>query len=134
MGAIVVDASIVIGHFDARDAHHPAIERELAEAWARGDDYVLPASVLAESMVGRFRREPATAQERRDTTIQLFGDVRVVDEGVAIEAARLRADRPGLRLPDALVIATGIVDDAAVLTCDARWAAVDKRVRVVEPG
>jgi PIN domain nuclease of toxin-antitoxin system len=132
MGAVVVDTSIVIGHFDSRDAHHPSVERVLAEAWARGDDYVLPASVLAESMVGRFRRDPATALQQRDVTIALFGDVRVVDEDVAIEAARLRAAQPALRLPDALVIATGIVDDAAVLTCDARWAAVDRRVRVVE--
>jgi len=37
------------------------------------------------------------------------------------------------RLPDALVIATGIVDDATVLTCDKRLADVDSRVQVVNP-
>jgi PIN domain nuclease of toxin-antitoxin system len=134
MGAVVIDTSVVIGHFDSRDAHHPSVERVLTEIWTRGDDYVLPANVLAESMVGRFRRDPGTAHERQVATIALFGDVRIVDEDVAIEAARLRAAQPALRLPDALVIATGIVDDAAVLTCDARWAAVDRRVRVVAAG
>ena len=57
----------------------------------------------------------------------------MVDADVAKAAARLRARHRSLRLPDALVIATGIVDDAAVLTCDRRLAAVDDRVQVLDP-
>ncbi len=131
MGAIVLDTSVVIGYFDPDDAHHSPVGDALLMAWERGDGFVLPASVLAESMVGRLRYQPSTAESRRIATIELFGDVRVVDEDVAIQAARVRAAHPGLRLPDALVIATGLVDDATVLTCNARWAAVDRRVRVV---
>jgi hypothetical protein len=47
-------------------------------------------------------------------------------------AAELRAQHRSLRLPDALVIATGIVDDASViLTGDARWDGIDKRVELL---
>ena len=47
----------------------------------------------------------------------------------------LRAAHRALRLPDALVLATGDVMEAdVVLTCDARWGAWSERVEVVEPG
>ena len=131
MGAVVVDTSVVIGYFDPADAHYEAVEPALLDVRERGEEFILPASVLAESMVGRLRREPSTAQLRRVATIEMFGEVRVIDEAVAMHAAQVRASHPRLRLPDALVIATGIVEGATVLTCDAQWAAVDERVRVV---
>lgn len=133
MGAVVVDASVVIGFYASGDAHHDLVVREIVSARRRGDWFVLPATVLSEVMVGRLRRDPASAAERHRRTVRRFGPVRVVDEDIAIEAARLRAAQRALRLPDALVIATGIIDDAdAVLTCDARWADVDERVRVLQ--
>ncbi|OLT10974.1 hypothetical protein BJF78_28140 [Pseudonocardia sp. CNS-139] len=63
--------------------------------------------------------------------VGLFGPVRPVDEEVAVTAAELRGRHRSLRLPDALVVATGIVEDAVVLTCDKRLADVDPRVQVV---
>lgn len=77
----------------------------------------------------RDRPDQLDAAIARMTT--LFGAVRVVDHPVAVAAARLRAAHRSLRLPDALVIATGVVDDAAVLTCDKRLAAVEERVTVL---
>lgn len=51
---------------------------------------------------------------------------------MVLEAARLRARFPVIRLPDALVLATGMVDDCAViLTADKRWGPVDPRVQVL---
>ncbi len=67
---------------------------------------------------------------RRDL-IAFFGPVRTVDEQIAFATSVLRNRFRSVRLPDALVIATGIVEDAVVLTCDKRLAAVDPRVHVV---
>ena len=129
MGAIALDSSVVIGLFRPADAHHHPVQAELGAARVRGDTFVLPASVLSESMVGGYRKGTATDMRRR--IVGLFGPVRVLDEEVALTAAELRGRHRSLRLPDALVIATGIVDDAVVLTCDKRLAAVDPRVQIV---
>jgi predicted nucleic acid-binding protein len=57
-----------------------------------------------------------------------------VIEDIAETAAELRAHHRALRLPDAVVIATGDVLGAdAVLTGDARWRRVSRRVRVIRP-
>jgi PIN domain nuclease of toxin-antitoxin system len=55
-----------------------------------------------------------------------------IDRDVAKIAAALRATHKSLRLPDALVLAVGRVARAsAVLTADASWRSVDRRVQVV---
>lgn len=57
-----------------------------------------------------------------------------IGAGAAEHAARLRARHPDLRLPDALVIAHAEVIDAdELLTTDASWAGLSRRVRVVSP-
>lgn len=129
MGAVALDASVVIGLFRPDDAHHETARAELAAARRREDVFVLPASVLSEAMVGGYCN--GTAPEMRRRIVGLFGPVRAIDEAVALAAAHLRARHRSLRLPDALVVATGIVDEAVVLTCDGRLADVDPRVQVV---
>jgi PIN domain nuclease of toxin-antitoxin system len=64
-------------------------------------DTVLPASAYAEVLVEPWRR------------------------------GGLRSQHRGLRLPDALVLATAEGLDAHVLTCDRTWARLRRRVRVV---
>jgi predicted nucleic acid-binding protein len=129
VGAVALDTSVVIGLFRPADAHHLSAQAALAATRARADDFVLPASVLSEALVGGYRNGTATEMRRR--IVGLFGPVRVVDEQVALQAAELRQRHRSLRLPEALVIATGIVDNAVVLTCDRRLADVDPRVQVV---
>ena len=131
MGAIVVDSSVVIGFIKAEDAHHKAAVAEIQATRIREDVLVLPATVLAESLVASYRAGPEIAERMRQDLTAFFGAVRPVDERVAAASARLRADIRSLRLPDALVIATGIVDDAVVLTCDRRLRTADRRVQVV---
>ena len=131
-GALVLDASVLIGFIHADDAHHEGASQAIADARLRGDTLVLPATVLAETLVREYRAGDAEGHELGDELLALFGPERVVDEAVARTSARLRAGHRSLRFADALVIATGIVDDADVLTCDHRWAAVDPRVRVLE--
>lgn len=129
MGSVALDSSVLIGLCRREDAHHDAVRAEIAAARVRDDSYVLPASVLSEILVGGYRN--GTAAELRRRIVGLFGPVRVLDEQVALVAAELRSQNGSLRLPDALVIATGIVDDAVVLTCDHRLGAIDPRIQVI---
>jgi predicted nucleic acid-binding protein len=133
MGAVVLDSSVLIGFVHADDVHHLSASHAIKSVRDEGDEFVLPATVLSELMVGYIRNRPASARAFAQQLVAGFGPVRDVDQEVAYAAAELRAGNRGLRLPDALVIATGILAGATVLTCDARLATVDHRVRVVPP-
>lgn len=129
MGAVVLDTSVLIAFLETNDALHPAAVAGIRAVRQRDDELVLPATVLAETLVGAHRTGTA-AQLRRDL-VAFFGGVRVVDDDVAAAAAALRHRYRWLRLPDALVLATGAVDDAIVLTGDQRLGRVDPRVQVM---
>lgn len=132
MGSIVLDSSVLLGLMDTGDAHHAAAARRIIDHTAAGGLFTLPAIVLAEILVAEARRGQPAVQKRYTQVDMFFGPVRPIDEKVAVEAARLRAKHRSLRLPDALVIATGIVDKAdAILTADKKWESIDKRVEVL---
>lgn len=129
MGALVLDSSVVIGLFEPRDAHHQSASSAIIDARAAGAQFVLPSSVLSEVMVGAYRNGVAAIKHRIITG--LFGPALPPSEEVALAAAELRSRHRSLRLPDALVIATGVVAHAGVLTCDRGLATVDQRVQVI---
>lgn len=128
MALIILDASLVIALLDSADQLH----RQSLRAFERvaGEELVIPASALAETLVIPSR---AGKLEEARAKIQML-DLRVaaLDESIAVEAARLRGRLRKLRLPDALVIATGEVLKAdSILTGDRSWQRVSRRVRVV---
>lgn len=131
MGTVVLDSSVVIAFVNEDDAHHRTAVSELRAARWRDDELVLPVTVLSESLVGAHRAGAGFAADMSRRLLGLFGPARPPDVEIADMAARLRARVASLRLPDALVIATGVVDDAVVLTCDRRMSAVDPRVQVI---
>ena len=79
------------------------------------------------------RRIGATAVRRTDAFVDAIIDsVEPIDREIAKRAAKLRASHQTIRLPDALVLATGQARGAStILTADRRWAGVDRRVQVV---
>ena len=113
---IVVDASVLIAHFDERDAQHERAERVLLDVAGRS----LRASpiTLAELLVGPARQgrlEAATAALNRLA-------VREVELGHDAPArlARLRAET-GLKLPDCcVVLAAQDAQADTILTLDDR--------------
>ncbi len=130
MGAVVLDTSVLIGALDPSDTHHAATLR--AVPGYRQHGFSVPASVLAEVLVPTARDRPDEVLALRDRIGALFGPIRAIDDDVAMAAAKLRALHRSLRLPDALVIATGIVDDAdVILTADVRWRGIDTRVELL---
>jgi predicted nucleic acid-binding protein len=128
MALIVLDASVLIALFDPADALHS----EMAAALRRhvGDDLKIPASAYSESLVGPARR--GRSKEATESIRALLAEVVVLNEHIAEEAAELRAHHSKLRLPDALVIATGNVLDAdVILTGDSAWRRLASSVQVV---
>jgi predicted nucleic acid-binding protein len=132
MGTVVLDASVVLALFDPGDALHAASAAAARRRRNAGDTFLLPASVLAEVLVGAARRNDAELEARRNLAVAAFGPPHPVDEAVAVTAARWRARHRALRVPDALVFATADVASAdAVLTGDKRWQGIDPRVEVL---
>ena len=128
MGLTVIDAGILIGFFDDRDAHHLGAKRELANGRQRGDQIAVPASALAEALVSPARDGESSITAIREFIERLPLVVAELDLETAVVAARLRA-RHGqkLKLPDALVIATAIHHGAGVLvTTDRGWPTKSK--------
>ncbi len=133
MGAVVLDAGVLVGLLDPEDASHERATSALHELRRARDQMLLPSTVLAEVLAGANRLGPAAVRTVEAFVDGLVDQVCAVDREVARAAARYRARHRFLRLPDALVLAVGQVLRAdAVLTLDERWSRVDRRVRVVE--
>ena len=136
-GPIVLDTSIVVAYLDGSDQFGPL-------AAFLFDDFVAPgthpatisAVTVTECLVRPFRAGPE-AVTLASTFLGHFPNLRVraVDPEIATEAARIRA-LTGLRTPDALVLATAVVDAiGTVVTADAGWrraASMLTGVRLVE--
>lgn len=133
MGAVALDASLLIGFLDPGDALHEACAAALRQH--AGNELVLPASAYAELLVGPSRAG-RRAVERAEAAIGELGiAILPLDRETARAAARLRARHAALRLPDALVLGAAEVSGCDVLlTGDARWSKVSRRVRVVRAG
>jgi predicted nucleic acid-binding protein len=122
VGLIHLDAGILISFLDGDDAHHAAARQLLAEALDAGDRLAMASSAFAECLVEPARRGPADIQTVRNLVDRVPVAVIPLDVEVATVAARLRAKHRAIRLPDAIVIATAIVDRADQLaTTDRRW-------------
>jgi predicted nucleic acid-binding protein len=125
---IVLDASVVVAFLDPADAHHEGAVSALASH--AEDETVLPASAYAETLVHAARQGELDAVAEKVKA--LLARVQPIDEPVTARAAVLRAERPALRLPDALVLACGEALAAdLILTADRRWRDLP-RVRVLD--
>ena len=128
MGIALLDTSVVIGALNRDDALHQAASQAIR---VERDRHALAISALsyAEILVG-----PLRAGGRAVEVIERFAaQVRIVELSPAIArlAAELRATR-GLKLPDAVIVATGLRLEAdVIMTADARWKGIE-RVMVVD--
>lgn len=123
MGLTIIDAGVVIGTLDANDAHHEAALEALRTGLDRGDRFAVPASVYAETLVGPFRRGDEAVVEAEAFFADMGIRIEPISREIARLAARLRAEHGrGLRLPDALVIATTEALQAeCAVTTDRGW-------------
>ena len=122
MGLTVLDAEVLIGLLDGRDAHHDAAHAALGALRDRGDSLVLPASALAEILVGPCRNGPDAVATVWALVERVPVAIAPIDADVAMAAAQLRARHRSLKLPDALVIATAAHLEADhLVTTDRGW-------------
>ncbi len=133
MGLIVLNAGVVIAVLDASDVHHATAMQALADAQDAGDGFVLPASAYAECLVSPSRSGPEAVATVDQFLDALPARVEPATRAIGRVAASLRAAHgPGLRLSDALVVATAVVLAAErIITTDARWPEVPVMVEVV---
>ena len=130
MALAVLDASVVIAYRDPADALHA---RAVAAFRPHGsDEFVLPASVYAEVLVGPMRHSQAAVASLEEFIGDFGMRIAPLTAKIAALAAVLRAQDPALRLPDAFVLATGEDSDAGVvLTGDSAWSKLSGRVRLI---
>lgn len=127
MGLTVLDAGVIIAFLDANDAHHAEAQAALGDARSRNDRLVLPASALAEILVGPSRNGATAVAAVRDLVDRVPIAVEPLDAEIAVAAAAIRARHRSLKLPDALVIATARHLDADhLITTDRAWPSRSK--------
>ncbi len=130
MAVVVLDASVLVAYLKVSDSLHS--RAVLAMATHQYDELVLPSSAYAEALVGVYHVGPsgvATVEQ----CLQAFAmRVEALTSEIAHRAAWLRSQRLSLRLPDAFVLATGdILNAALVLTGDAAWPRISPRARLI---
>jgi predicted nucleic acid-binding protein len=118
VGTVVLDASLIIAFLYPADAHHRVARQVLAPWLAPEHTVLVPASVYSEILVGPIRTRADDIVERFLSATE--SRIVAIDRAIARRAAVLRATRSGLRLPDALALATALEHDAAFLTFDTR--------------
>lgn len=127
MGAVILDASVLIALLDVADSHHVQAVNDVEAADEAGAELVIPASGYSEALVA-FAREDRVVDARNAVT-GMGIRVAALDAPTAEVAAELRTGHSSLRLPDAMVLATARRLRGELLTYDAnlRRAASDAR-------
>ncbi len=107
-GLTVLDASILLAHFDDTDPHSEAAAAILADA----DQVAASTITLAEVLVGAARAG------RLDEQLAAIAELQItelpLEPGAAAALARLRADT-GLRMPDCCVLHAALSSQAQAL-------------------
>jgi predicted nucleic acid-binding protein len=118
VGALILDASVLIGLLDTADSHHDRAVDDVEAADRDGDQLLLPASAYSETLVAfaRARR----VQEAREAVTAMGITVVSLTDKIAERAAELRARHRQLRLPDAIVLATAQEHGGRLLSYDRR--------------
>lgn len=130
---VYLDANVFIYVVEGIEAHAPAL-RPLLPAVASGRvSAVTSALTLAEVLVHPFRTGNVRREQAFARTVRSGGGLTVepVTEAVLIGAARVRADRPSFKLPDAIHVATAQLAGCAVLVTNDAGIAAAPGVEVV---
>jgi predicted nucleic acid-binding protein len=125
----VLDTSVLLAWLEPAEPHHEVVVEELSEARSSGD-LAIPVTAFAEALARPYRQS-SQAGRRVERKLTEIGQVVPTSIEVGRRAAQLRAVRP-IKLPDALIVATGLeLNAAAILTLDERWSAIDPRIKVL---
>jgi predicted nucleic acid-binding protein len=101
---LLLDAEVLIGALDERDAHHPRA-RELFTKWHDDQDAVVISAVNLTEVLIAPSADASKLTVARQAIAALGVSVHQPNEAIAVEAARLRQRHP-VSLPDAYCLAT----------------------------
>jgi predicted nucleic acid-binding protein len=118
MGALILDASVLIALLDTADAHHTRAVEEVDDADRQGSTLIVPASAYSKALVAFARAE--RIGDAREAIAAMGITVAPLDAAISEAAAVLRAAHDRLRLPDAIVLATAVNLHARLLSYDKR--------------
>lgn len=119
---VIIDASVLVAHIMGSEATSPAATQLLDGFLANGrNSGVISALTVSEAMVS-----PSRIGRAREVGLGILDmpglTVRSVDFLVGAEAARIRG-ATSLKLPDAIVIATGVLTSSTILVTNDRLLA-----------
>ncbi|MEP6640052.1 MAG: type II toxin-antitoxin system VapC family toxin [Chloroflexota bacterium] len=122
---ILIDTSVALAYLTGTELASPAAEQLFDAFVATGRNAAaLSVVTVGEILVRPFKAGPS-AVATAEGFLRHFGEIRLLDVtyDVAREAARIRA-ATGLRMPDALVIASALISEVEiVVTNDRAWTA-----------
>jgi predicted nucleic acid-binding protein len=127
VGALILDASVLIGLLDSADVHHARAVQDTEAGDISQRRLVAPATAYSEALVA-FARAGRTA-EARGAIAGMGVSVAPLTGAMAERAAELRSQHRRLRLPDAMVLACAAELDGELLTYDDRLAALARAAR-----
>jgi predicted nucleic acid-binding protein len=124
VGALILDASVLIGLLDSGDAQHARAVDDVERADQAGRELLAPASAYSEALVA-FARVDRVA-EARDAIAAMGISIAQLTAPIAEHAAVLRVRHASLRLPDAIVLACAEELGGELLSYDARLTRVSR--------
>lgn len=120
MGALILDASVLVALLDSEDAHHSRAVAAVERADRNGRELMTPASAYSEALVAFARAD--RVQDARDAIAGMGISVTEMTAAIAERAAELRARLDRLRLPDAIVLASARQIGGELMTYDNQLA------------
>ena len=125
MSTTLVDSGVLIALLDDTDIHHAASSSAIVSALRPGHSLAIAATTLAEILVRPYSVGDQAVSRCLNAIDRLPIAVIDLDRAISMKAAELRATIPGMRLPDATIVATAVVSSAsALLTTDAKLARI----------
>jgi predicted nucleic acid-binding protein len=128
VGALILDASVLMGLLDNADAHHDNAVSDVERADQAGRALLAPASAYAEALIAFARAD--RSDEARDAIASMGITIAPLTATMAERAAALRALYRDMRLPQAIVLACAEELEADLLSYDRRLM----QVRTAEAG
>ena len=127
---VLVDSSVSIAYLDTEDALHEQARTALLHH-ARAE-LVVSVLTYAETLVRPLARGGAVLATVEGFMREAIHRIEPVTPAIARRAAVMRSEHGGLRLVDALIVATGQeLQVDRILTGDARWISASDRVELV---
>lgn len=131
MGALILDASVLIGLLDSADVHHARAVDDVECADRAGRRLLVAASAYSEALVAFARL--GRLGDARDAIAGMGIEIVSLTAPTAERAAELRARHARLRLPDAIVLACARELGAELLSYDQRLQRLSRKPTITKP-